>query len=1056
MEFIKPTKMNNSKLKGILTAILLIICVLSFAQTYYSKSTGDLHNVSTWGQNSDGTGTEPTNFTSNNIQYIIANRTSVALTANWTISGTNSKVITGNSIDSITFTIPSAYTYTGTIDVANKGKLEIANTTNPTLGTMQNGSTVVFCSKENQNIPAVSYYNLHTEIGRTKTLSNNNTIVRNKLRIGAITTFNAASYNLYLTGEESIVTLIGTFDPGTSTVYYNNTANTTICAMDYHNLNISGGPRTLQNKNIIGITGAFTPGSGPFTISNSTIEYKGSSAQNITNFTYYNLRINNSAGLTMAGGASTITNNITFINGKVTTSPTNTLTVTNPSQDAVSYGNSSSYIIGTFTRSIEANLSNSMNRYIFPVGNSSNYYEFILSKITTGVVVPVVSVTYNASNEWATSISTGSVSSTSISVTLPSTPASNACIVYSSTSGGAGTDIFGTVSSNSIVYTTNTALQNFYRTSTRTVSTQTYVYCSGDVHNANNWKLTNCSGTALPNFTGNDRVYVINNTSATLTSNLAITGHNVTFQIGSGSATSLTVNFGVTLSLPGNILMQQGSTLTNNGTISAAGNISYSNFGYLNYIDIQNNGLFNVYGNITQNGGSFSRIYNNATGILNLYGNYTKDQNTWFSNSGLWNIYSGSFSSTSNSQNYFTNEIGGIVNVYNKLAQTKSVIFNNIFTSDGFYNKVNSIFNVENANIVITASGTLPLEGKIQIQDGNLLLYTGGLTINISDEGGLYLIDSDNNSDGIIDLNWGGITLNNDGEAYVEGLKASVGGGTTINVNDGANMFIGNVGLYTGINNNSIQVYNGGNLYYCGNKTPVNEQLGTIHTGGTLNFALGYYTTETPGNQGDFSVSGNETAAFENAEVCRDAFYGGTPFGDELLPIELTMLHATCSNGTIHIAWQTASEQNNDFFTIYRSFDGMVFTAIATVSGAGNSNSLLNYMYDDNTLAQGIVYYKLAQTDYDGKTVYSKILAVSTCGNPAIYSFKEGEITISFEKSDIPNHILITSIDGKILFSKVYTNTDSATIYTPFANGIYVISTLTNNSIVSEKFVIKN
>lgn len=1055
MEFIKPTKMNNSKLKGILTAILLIICVLSFAQTYYSKSTGDLHNVSTWGQNSDGTGTEPTNFTSNNIQYIIANRTSVVLTANWTISGTDSKVIAGNSIDSITFTIPSAYTYTGTIDVANKGKLEIANTTNPTLGTMQNGSTVVFCSKENQNIPAVSYYNLHTEIGRTKTLSNN-TIVRNKLRIGAITTFNAASYNLCLTGEESIVTLIGTFDPGTSTVYYNNTANTTICAMDYHNLNISGGPRTLQNKNIIGITGAFTPGSGPFTISNSTIEYKGSSAQNITNFTYYNLRINNSAGLTMAGGASTITNNITFINGKVTTSPTNTLTVTNPSQDAVSYGNSSSYIIGTFTRSIEANLSNSMNRYIFPVGNSSNYYEFILSKITTGVVVPVVSVTYNASNEWATSISTGSVSSTSISVTLPSTPASNACIVYSSTSGGAGTDIFGTVSSNSIVYTTNTALQNFYRTSTRTVSTQTYVYCSGDVHNANNWKLTNCSGTALPNFTGNDRVYVINNTSATLTSNLAITGHNVTFQIGSGSATSLTVNFGVTLSLPGNILMQQGSTLTNNGTITAAGNISYANFGYMNYIDIQNNGLFNVYGNITQNGGSFSRIYNNATGILNLYGNYTKDQNTWFSNSGLWNIYSGSFSSTSNSQNYFTNEIGGIVNVYNKLAQTKSVIFNNIFTSDGFYNKVNSIFNVENANIVITASGTLPLEGKIQIQDGNLLLYTGGLTINISDEGGLYLIDSDNNSDGIIDLNWGGITLNNDGEAYVEGLKASVGGGTTINVNDGANMFIGNVGLYTGINNNSIQVYNGGNLYYCGNKTPVNEQLGTIHTGGTLNFALGYYTTETPGNQGDFSVSGNETAAFENAEVCRDAFYGGTPFGDELLPIELTMLHATCSNGTIHIAWQTASEQNNDFFTIYRSFDGMVFTAIATVSGAGNSNSLLNYMYDDNTLAQGIVYYKLAQTDYDGKTVYSKILAVSTCGNPAIYSFKEGEITISFEKSDIPNHILITSIDGKILFSKVYTNTDSATIYTPFANGIYVISTLTNNSIVSEKFVIKN
>ncbi|HOS85153.1 MAG TPA: hypothetical protein PK199_09580, partial [Bacteroidales bacterium] len=724
--------MNNSKLKGILSTILLIVCVLSFAQTYYSKSTGDLHNVSTWGQNSDGTGTEPPNFTSNNIQYIIANRASVVLTANWTISGTNSKVIVGNSIDSITFTIPSAYTYTGTIDVANKGKLEIANTTNPTLGTMQNGSTVVFCSKENQNIPAVSYYNLHTEIGRTKTLSNNTT-VRNKLRIGAITTFNAASYDLYLTGEESIVTLIGTFDPGTSTVYYNNTANTTICAMDYHNLNISGGPRTLQNKNIIGITGAFTPGSGPFTISNSTIEYKGSSAQNITNFTYYNLRINNSAGLTMAGGASTITNNITFINGKVTTSPTNTLTVTNPSQDAVSYGNSSSYIIGTFTRSIEANLSNSMNRYIFPVGNSSNYYEFILSKITTGVVVPVVSVTYNASNEWATSISTGSVSSTSISVTLPSTPASNACIVYSSTSGGAGTDIFGTVSSNSIVYTTNTALQNFYRTSTRTVSTQTYVYCSGDVHNANNWKLTNCSGTALPNFTGNDRVYVINNTSATLTSNLAITGHNVTFQIGSGSATSLTVNFGVTLSLPGNILMQQGSTLTNNGTISAAGNISYS-FGNLKYIDIQNNGLFNVYGTITQPQTSFSRIYNNSNGIINLFGDYSKDQNSWFYNSGIFNLYNSEFKSNANSDNVFENSINGIININNKINPTKHIKLIGLNLTNNFLLKPGSQFIVSNSNMLIKNSyGILGIEGLLSIQDGNLDYVSGGATINIPD-----------------------------------------------------------------------------------------------------------------------------------------------------------------------------------------------------------------------------------------------------------------------------------------------------------------------------------
>ena len=42
-----------------------------------------------------------------------------------------------------------------------------------------------------------------------------------------------------------------------------------------------------------------------------------------------------------------VTNNITFINGKVTTSSGNTLSVTNPNPESVSYGNSSSYIVGT-------------------------------------------------------------------------------------------------------------------------------------------------------------------------------------------------------------------------------------------------------------------------------------------------------------------------------------------------------------------------------------------------------------------------------------------------------------------------------------------------------------------------------------------------------------------------------------------------------------------------------------------------------------------------------------------------------------------------------------
>ena len=448
-------------------------------------------------------------------------------------------------------------------------------------------------------------------------------------------------------------------------------------------------------------------------------------------------------------------------------------------------------------------------------------------------------------NEWATSISTGSVSSTSFrNITINT--ASNACIVYSSTSGGAGTDIFGTVSPNSIVYTTNTALQKFYRTSTRSFNT---TYVAVEMLQCKQ-ALTNCSA-QLPNFTGNDRVYVI--IQVLFTSNLAITGHNVTFQIGSGSATSLTVNSGVTFSLPGSILMQQGSTLTNNGTISAAGNISYSIFGYLNYIDIQNNGLFNVYGKITQPQTSFSRIYNNSNGIINLFGDYSKDQNSWFYNSGIFNLYNSEVKSNANSDNVFENSINGIININNKINPTKLIKLIGLNLTNNFLLKPGSQFIVSNSNMLIENShGILEIEGLLSIQDGNLDYVSGGATINIPDGGELYMFDTDNNKDGVLDLSNGGINLTVDGEAYMEGITVNNGGGSTINVQDGGEVFIGNVGLYTGLNNNEIKVFSGGTLYYCGNKTPVDEKMGVIYSGGTLNYANGYYTTETPGSQLDF------------------------------------------------------------------------------------------------------------------------------------------------------------------------------------------------------------
>ncbi|MBK5284849.1 MAG: T9SS type A sorting domain-containing protein [Bacteroidia bacterium] len=98
--------------------------------------------------------------------------------------------------------------------------------------------------------------------------------------------------------------------------------------------------------------------------------------------------------------------------------------------------------------------------------------------------------------------------------------------------------------------------------------------------------------------------------------------------------------------------------------------------------------------------------------------------------------------------------------------------------------------------------------------------------------------------------------------------------------------------------------------------------------------------------------------------------------GAGALPIELVYFDAKPSGNCVKCSWQTASEVNNNFFTVERSSNGRDFTPIATVAGAGNSTSTKNYSTMDNNVSSGQLYYRLKQTDFDGQFTYSKIKSV--------------------------------------------------------------------------------
>lgn len=105
-------------------------------------------------------------------------------------------------------------------------------------------------------------------------------------------------------------------------------------------------------------------------------------------------------------------------------------------------------------------------------------------------------------------------------------------------------------------------------------------------------------------------------------------------------------------------------------------------------------------------------------------------------------------------------------------------------------------------------------------------------------------------------------------------------------------------------------------------------------------------------------------------------------YDPDLLPIELISFNATEENEHVRLDWATATELDNDHFTIERSQDGLNFQPVATIPGAGNSQQTITYSRLDRLVPEGLLYYRLKQTDVNGAYSYSPVVSVMTSLDP--------------------------------------------------------------------------
>jgi hypothetical protein len=177
------------------------------------------------------------------------------------------------------------------------------------------------------------------------------------------------------------------------------------------------------------------------------------------------------------------------------------------------------------------------------------------------------------------------------------------------------------------------------------------------------------------------------------------------------------------------------------------------------------------------------------------------------------------------------------------------------------------------------------------------------------------------------------------------------------------------------------------------------------------------------------------------------------------LPVELLRFDVSKNDQSVICNWETASELNCDYFIVERSSNGIDFEPIGQMDGAGTSTQLHTYaMYDSSPIDQGVSYYRLAQTDFDGTITYSETKSVNFSAktnvavvpNPSAGTF-----------SIIGKNIDLTTLSMRNLFSQPLlpmqiNELEEETVlqYVDLPVGIYFLTYENNKELVTERIIV--
>ena len=361
---------------------------------------------------------------------------------------------------------------------------------------------------------------------------------------------------------------------------------------------------------------------------------------------------------------------------------------------------------------------------------------------------------------------------------------------------------------------------------------------------------------------------------------------------------------------------------------------------------------------------------------------------------------------------------------------------------------------------IIICSGTLTLSSSSTFNGGRLYILLGAtvntpqtiLNTNIFNYGTLnFTSNLTVNSQGLLMNSYNGI-ININGNLYENTIITNYG---TTNIT--GTLTISNSGSGACLGSNSK--LNASTIVYDWNTNPIKVQSGKA--------CVGINTTSISGNTTLSSNTGLTICSPTTLSINGGGTVGSAtltqncPSCNVALPIELIEFTGKQLKNIINLDWKTASEKNNEFFSILKSYNGIDFNNIGDIYGCGTCDYENSYNYKDYNAKNGINYYKLKQTDNDGDSTVTDVNSVNFdvffYPNPS----SSDRFTVSFKTNkDVQANIKVMNLVGDIIMNldidvnetKEFHPSD----YVELNSGEYIISVRCEGDIFTNKIIITN